>query len=276
MSTISVIISVYRAEKPDYLTAALKSIWNDQFIKPNEIILIKDGPLGEDLEQIISHWKSIIGKKLLILVNSNNLGLTKSLNKGIAASSGEYIARMDSDDISMPERFQKQIQYLNLHPEVDIVGGSLQEFDATNDNLGTRHYPRTNEDVLRYIYKASPLAHPTVMMRRQIFDNGLSYNEKYRTSQDIALWFNALTKGYKIANLEDIVLKFRRDGNIFKRRSKEKAKNELEIYFSGIHSLYGFFTWKYIYPISRYIFRLMPVSLVKLIYGSNLRKRLLG
>lgn len=273
---ISVLMAVYHSERAEYLDAALFSIWDNQILKPDEIILVEDGPLSKELKDIIKKWKVRLCQKLTIVTNEVNIGLTKSLNKGLAFVTGDYIARMDSDDISMPERFQKQMEFFERHPDVDIVGGSLQEFDSTNDNLGIRHYPRTNEDVLKYIHKASPLPHPAVMMRRKIFESGLSYNEKYRTSQDIALWFNALTKGFRIANLDEIVLKFRRDGEVFKRRSKEKAKNEFEIYIKGIHNLYGLFSWRYVYPIARYLFRLLPIPMVKLIYGSNLRKRLLG
>lgn len=274
-NTISVLMSVYNSEKPAFLDESMKSIWSDQTVKPDEIILVEDGPLNSSLKQVIEKWNGVIGDKLNILINQQNLGLTKSLNKGLKLAKGNYIARMDSDDISMPRRFQLQKEFLDSHPEVAIVGGSLQEFDSTDDNLGVRHYPKTNEDVLRYVYKASPLAHPTVMMRREIFDNGLRYDEKYRTSQDIALWFDALYAGYKIANLGEITIKFRRDGDVFKRRSRLKAKNELKIYMHGIRRLYGLVTWRYFYPIARYCFRMMPVSFVRYIYGSNLRTKLL-
>ena len=133
------------------------------------------------------------------------MGLTKSLNKGISRVTSDLIARMDSDDISMPNRFQLQSKYLEEHPEIDIVGGSLREFDAEHEELSVRHYPLTHDEVVKYICKACPLAHPTVMMRRRIFDEGLGYNEKYRMSQDIALWFDAVLAGYRIANLPERV-----------------------------------------------------------------------
>lgn len=273
--SISVLMSVYKSEKPEFLDASMSSIWDNQLLKPDEVVLIQDGPVDEGLGLVIGKWQNRLGSRLKLVVNEMNLGLTKSLNKGLKIATGSYIARMDSDDISTPIRFKKQKEYLDNHLDIAIVGGSLQEFDSENENLGVRYYPNTNDDVLKYIYKASPLAHPTVMMRKSIFDNGLSYNEKYRTSQDIALWFDALDSGYKIANLEDITILFRRDGDVFKRRSKEKAKNEFKIYVNGIKRIYGIFTWRYIYPFARYCFRMMPVSIVKFIYGSNLRKRIL-
>lgn len=273
---ISVLMSVYKSEKPAYLDRSLQSVWDDQTIRPDEIVLVKDGPLGEDLSQVIDKWHSKLGDNLVILSNETNLGLTKSLNRGLKVAQGEYIARMDSDDISTPDRFRLQVDYLDSHPDIAVVGGSLQEFDNENECLNVRHYPQTNEDVKKYIYKASPLAHPTVMMRKSIFTNGLSYDERFRTSQDIALWFDVLVSGYKIGNIDDVTIKFRRDGDVFKRRSREKAKNELKIYLNGIHRLYGPITWRYIYPLARFCFRMMPVKIVKAIYGSKLRKAVLN
>lgn len=269
--SISVLMSVYKNEYPQYLDRSIKSIWTDQTIKPSEIILIEDGPLSDELEQTINRWKELIGNKLIIHKNETNLGLTKSLNIGLKIASSDFIARMDSDDISDPKRFERQTKYLETHPDVAIVGGAMQEFNSSNPKLNVRHYPRNNEEVMHTIYKASPLAHPTVMMRSEIFRNGLKYDERYRTSQDIALWFDAICAGYKIGNIDDITLYFRRDDEMFRRRSRAKAWNEFRIYMNGVRRVYGLFSLKYVFPISRLIFRLMPLSVVKFIYGSKIR-----
>lgn len=273
--SISVLISVYRSEKASFLDRALQSIWDDQTLKPNQIVLIEDGELGNELIDIIENWKKILTDRLIIVKNEHNLGLTKSLNRGLKFVTEDYVARMDSDDISMPERFELQSKFLDSHSEVMAIGGAIQEFNSENKCLGIRKYPLTNEDVLKYIHKASPLAHPTVMIRKDIFDHGLKYDERFKTSQDIALWFDILAAGYEIANLDKITLKFRREDNVYKRRSRNKAKNEFKIYMHGIRRLNGFFTLKYCYPIARYIFRLIPVKLVKLIYNSNIRTKFL-
>ena len=273
--SISVLMSVYKSEKSSYLDRALKSVWNDQTLKPNEIILVEDGPLGEDLNEVVDHWKERLSDRLVLLCNETNLGLTKSLNKGIKYVRSEYIARMDSDDISDPLRFERQFNYLQEHPEIDVLGGALQEFNDENSNLNVRHYPLTPEQCREYIVKASPLAHPTVMIRRRVFDSGIRYDERFRTSQDIALWFDLLVKGFKIANLPDVTINFRRSGDLFKRRSRNKAFNEFKIYLNGIYRLEGLFSWKYIYPLSRFVFRLMPPLVVKLIYSSRLRSVIL-
>ena len=273
--SISVLISVYQSERPEYLNRALQSVWDDQTLKPDEIVLIEDGPLTQNLLNVLDNWKKLLGDKLQLIINEQNLGVTKSLNRGLKVCRGIYIARMDSDDISMPHRFEAQCNYLDTHPHISVVGGSLQEFNADCDNLGIRHYPPSNIEARKYIRKASPLAHPTVMMRREMFDNGLIYDERFRTSQDIALWFDVLASGRKIANLSEVTIKFRRDGDVFKRRSRDKAKNELKIYLHGIKRLYGTFNPYYIFPIARFIFRMMPVGIVKAIYGSQIRSKFL-
>lgn len=273
---ISVLISVYKSERAEYLNDAIKSIWTQQTIKPNEIILIKDGPLTPELHNIINYWAETLGDKLVIITNHVNLGLTKSLNKGIDIAKHEFIARMDSDDISHPDRLKKQIEYLTKNPNISVVGGSIQEFNQYNTCIGVRNYPSTHDDVIKYICKASPLAHPAVMIRKAVFDQGIRYNENYRTSQDIQLWFDIINKGYKIANIHDIVLYFRHDEGVFKRRNKSKANNEFRIYMKGIYSMYGILSWRYIFPIIRYIFRLAPTYIIKKGYNSKLRKNLLN
>lgn len=271
--SISVLMSVYKSEKSSYLDRALKSIWDDQTLKPDEIILVEDGPLGEDLNEVVDRWKERLSDRLVLLYNEVNLGLTKSLNKGIKYVRSEYIARMDSDDISDPLRFERQFNYLQEHRGIDVLGGALQEFNDENSNLNVRHYPLSPEQCREYIVKASPLAHPTVMMRRRIFDEGITYNEQYRTSQDIALWFELLSKGYSIANIPEVTILFRRDDAVFKRRNRSKAINEFKIYMSGIKRLYGVYTFAYLYPMFRLVFRLLPTFVVKWIYGSSIRKR---
>ena len=273
--TISVIMSVYKTEEPIYFEGALKSIWDDQTRKPEQIVLVEDGPLTDGLSAVITHWKEKRGDILSICKNETNLGLTKSLNVALQHVTTDLVARMDSDDRSDAKRFERQEAYFESHPNVDIVGGALQEFDEEHDCLNVRNYPLTHEEAIKYIMKASPLAHPAVMMRMKMFHEGLRYDERYRMSQDIQLWFDAIMKGYHIGNIPEVVLYFRRAGDVFKRRSRVKAKNEFKIYMNGIYRMHGLWTTAYRYPIARYIFRNLPTPIVKWIYGSKLRNQVL-
>ncbi len=279
MLAISVLISVYRSEKGAYLARALQSVWDDQTRKPDQIVLVEDGPVSAELEQVIRDSQLTIEAsgvaKMVVVKLPVNEGLTKALNAGLKYVTGDLVARMDSDDIAAPRRFELQERFFVEHPDVDIIGGSMQEFDDEHECLNVRHYPLTHEDACKYIVKACPLAHPAVMMRRQIFDNGLRYDERYRMSQDIKLWYDVILSGYRIANLEEIVLFFRQQGDVFRRRSRVKAWNEFKIYMNGIYRMHGLFTFAYCYPIARYVFRNLPPLVVKWVYGSGMRKKVL-
>lgn len=277
--TVSVLLSVYKKEKPEYLKQALDSVWASQTLKPNQIVLVEDGPLPKELEEEIDNSKLRIENSsstvMTVVKLPVNGGLTKALNEGLKYVTGDLIARMDSDDISEAHRFERQVAYLESHPDVDIISGALQEFDSENESLNVRHYPQTHEECVKFIVKACPLAHPSVMMRRRIFDEGLKYDERYRMSQDIKLWYDAVLAGYRLGNIPEVTLFFRREGDVFRRRSRAKAWNEFKIYMNGIYRLKGLFTLSYRYPIARYIFRNLPPSLVKRIYGSSLRNNVL-
>lgn len=273
--SLSILMSIYKNDDPLFFQEAMESIWTMQTFKPNQIILIQDGALPNSLIDLIEQWKDKLGDLLIVHKNSENIGLTKSLNIGLKYVTSKYIARMDSDDKSDSFRFEKQVGYLENHPEIAVLGGAIQEINADGEKVNKRTYPLNSEDAMRYIVKASPLAHPAVIMRREIFESGLKYNETYRTSQDIALWFDVLKAGFKISNIEDTVLYFRITESTFQRRNKNKAFNEFKIYMKGIKDLFGF-TLNYVYPISRLCFRLMPIPLIKFIYNNNkLRNRLL-
>ena len=269
-------MSVYKSEKAPFLDRAIKSIWSDQTCKPDKIVLVLDGEIGGDLYDIVKKWKIIIGSRLKLLVNKQNLGLTKSLIYGLSEIPSGYIARMDSDDISLPERFEIQSKFLDNHPDISIVGCNIQEFSSNNCNLSIRRFPTSTEDAIRSIYKANPLAHPAVMMRKKIFDDGISYNPKYRTTQDLALWFDVLVSGYKIHNIDDILLKFRREDDIYHRRANWKdALMEFMIHEKGIYKLYGVSPYKSLFPVARLVIKFLPDTLMKVIYNGKARKLIL-
>lgn len=268
---ISVLMAVHNGEKARNLHKALCSL-NNQSLQPKQIVLVEDGPLGGQLMDEIEHWQSVWGRRLTIVRNAENLGLTASLNRGIEQVCNPIIARMDSDDIAHPRRFERQARFLRQHPDIDIVGGSIKEFNDEGRNLATRHYPLTHNAVLHSIHRASPLAHPAVMMRSTIFQRGLRYDERYRTSQDIALWFDAICAGFRIANIPDTVLYFRQDDRMYRRRGRGKAWGEFAIYCSGIRRLYGVISWRYLFPVGRLMARMMPSAIIRWLYRSGLRR----
>lgn len=269
---ISVIIATYKGEKPEYLDRAMRSIWDDQKRKPDEIVLVEDGPLTMGLYSVVDAWKEILESKLVVIEKPVNEGLAAALNDAIEVAHGDLIARMDSDDISLPDRFMLQEQYMDEHPEVDILGGSIREFNDEGTLSAVQRYPATMQEVLRTMYKASPLAHPTVMYRSSFFKAGYRYSSKYHICEDVTMWYDAAAGGRVINSLQDVLLEFRRNPSVMQRRSREKAWSEFLAYNDGISRLYGKFSYKYIYSFMRMCFRLMPASLVSLIYDSKLRR----
>lgn len=275
MSDISILMSVYKSEKPAFLDRALQSVWNDQSVKPDKIVLVQDGPVGDELSEVLNQWEKKLGDDLCLLKNDINIGLTKSLIRGLSQITTKYVARMDSDDISLSDRLQKQLAFLEENSNISVVGCDIQEFSERNDNMGVRRYPRTTKDAIKTIYKANPLAHPAVMMRMSMFREGISYNPNYRTTQDLALWFDVLAAGYEVANLDEILLKFRREDAIYHRRANRKDSwLELKIHEKGIYKLYGLSPIKSLFPIARYVVRLLPGFVIKSIYNGKLRKKI--
>lgn len=261
--------------KTEYLRQSFDSIWTKQTLRPDQIVLVEDGPIDAEQEQLVEQWKAELSDTLVICKHKENQGLTKALNLGIQHVTSDLIARVDCDDVSAPDRFRLQHDFLEQHPEIDILGGAMQEFSEENPCICVRQYPQTDEQVRKYILKASPLSHPSVMMRTKMFRNGLKYDERYRTSQDIALWYDALLDGYRISNLPNIILFFRRSDNVMKRRARKKAKNEFLIYVNGIYRMKGLFTFSYFYPLMRFFIRLLPVGMISWFYNSKIRKFLL-
>lgn len=273
--TISVLMSTYYREKPEYLDSAIKSIWTDQIRKPDEIILIRDGILTPGLDAVIDKWKDIIGSILVVIDNKTNKGLALSLNQGVEHAHGDLIARMDSDDISLPERFLIQEKYMAEHPEVEILGGALREFNDDDTINSIRYYPATMQEVKEKMHRMAPLGHPSVVFRRSFFDVGYRYESKYYLCEDVTLWFNAVCNNRIINNIPDIVLKFRRNDSMITRRRREKAWSEFCAYNDGIYDLCGLWTTKYIYSFLRLFFRLMPMCIIKSIYNNSyLRNKL--
>lgn len=268
---ITILMAVHRGDKAEYLHESLQSL-HRQSLQPKQIILIEDGPLSRALNNEIRTWQKRWRSRLLRVRNPKNLGLTASLNRGLEFVSTPLVARMDSDDYSHPRRLEWQVKFLVSHPEIAVVGGSIQEFDNNGQHTAVRHYPLTHEEVLRTIHRATPLAHPAVMMRREIFLHGLRYDEHYRTSQDIALWFDLICAGYRIANIPQTILYFRINDSLYSRRSRGKAWGEFRIYCNGIRRLHGIFTWRYIFPLARLLSRLMPSPVVRWLYHSPIRK----
>lgn len=222
----SVLMAVYHLEKPDRLDAAIASIWDFQNLKPDEVVVVKDGPLTIALDSVLENAKARIGHQLKIVSLEYNVGLALALNEGLKACSYEVIARMDSDDISEPTRFEKQIPRLGLG--MDLCGGHIAEFDREM-SLGKRTVPLDNESIRRYIRSRNPFNHVTVCYRKSVVQALGGYpNLPYR--EDYALWAKIVGAGHEVENIDSVLVRVRSGrAMVVRRNGWLYAKGELAL-----------------------------------------------
>ena len=201
---ISVIMSVYNSEK--YLSESIESILNQTF-SDFEFIIIDDGSIDNSLDIIEMYSKK--DSRIQIIRNEINIGLTKSLNKGITFAKGKYIARMDADDISMPERFKTQLEFLEKNLNIYVVGTNIICVNEAGNYLYECNFPNSPNIIKWNLYFSNQLAHPSVMMRSDLFlICGYKYDESYRYAQDYELWQN-ISRNYQISNITKPLLIYR-------------------------------------------------------------------
>ena len=212
----SVLISVYDKENPEYLKAALESIWNKQTLKPSEIVLVKDGVLTPRLEKVIEEFNSIV--PLIICKLDHNLGLGKALAIGLNSCSNELIARMDSDDISCPDRFEKQIRLMTDFPKLDISGTNIAEFHNHSEKVCShRRLPSKFTDIKKFAKKRNPLNHMTVLFKKSAVLGAGNY-QPFFGYEDYYLWIRMLQNGSVIGNIPEELVYARVGNNMYARR----------------------------------------------------------
>lgn len=212
---ISVIMSVYNAEK--YLAEAMDSILSQTY--PDfELIVINDKATDRSDEILEGYARK--DSRVIVLKNEQNIGLTKSLNRGLAIAKGEYIARMDADDICVPERFEKQVAFLNAHPDYSFVSCIGRYIDENGNAEQLRLFPETNEEIYAMMPKVDAVMHPGVMFRREDIAKIGNYCEDFRVVQDYDLWFRGMAAGYKFYNIQEPLVLFRRNESYNTRKSK--------------------------------------------------------
>lgn len=216
-TNISVLMSVYYQDKPNFLRDALESLYN-QTLKAEEVIIVLDGLLGSELHQVIDEYK--LKLNIITVQNFKNIGLAKSLNRGLNLVKYEYVARMDADDIAAKDRFEKQYSLFNqsnIHS--DVVGGYVQEFKGTLQETDTiRKVPTNIDEIIKFSKYRSPLNHPTVMMRTKVLRDVGGYPERFNKLEDYALWVNILQKKYVLRNIPEVLTFMRISDSTFKRR----------------------------------------------------------
>ena len=162
---VSVLMSVYIKEKPEYLKAAMDSVLAQTY-PIDEIMIIEDGPLTDALHELINGYKEEYPDKIRIHAFAKNQQLGRALAKGVQLCRNELVARMDTDDIALPDRIEKQAAYMEKHPEVHVLGGGIREFNDAGTTDRVKLMPQTQQEILSYVKNRNPLNHMTVMFRR--------------------------------------------------------------------------------------------------------------
>lgn len=213
----SVLMSVYYKENPVFLRKSLDSMFG-QTVQPDEIVMIEDGGLTPELYEVLDDFSAQYGKAFRRIKNEYNSGLGKALNRGVTECSNEIIARMDTDDLSCPERCEKQLEYMSEYPEIDVVGTCIAEFVTTPDNIvSERAVPQTHEDICRFMKKRNPFNHMTVMYKKSAVIKAGNYLESHY-NEDFFLWIRMYLNYAKFANLAENLVFARVGKEMFARR----------------------------------------------------------
>lgn len=275
MKPFSIITSVYKNDKPDYVRVALDSMLVEQSVKPTEIVLVRDGLVPVTLEAVLNEYETRYPDVFNIIRLEQNGGLGNALKLGVEKAKYDIIARMDSDDICLSNRFELQLKYMELHPNVDIIGGQMTEFIDTPDNIiGKRIVPCTNDEIYYFMKNRCALNHVTVMFRKETVLKAGNYQDWF-WNEDYYLWVRMMMNKCVFANLSDVLVNVRSGADQYARRGgrryyeSEKGIKKLQLENRMISKK------EYIYYVAqRYILQiLMPNWLRGWVFRTLARKK---
>lgn len=223
----SVLISVYHKDNIDFFQQALESVTVGQTLKPRQVVIVQDGPVSPQVDAIIAALADDLPEIAFTTVKKDvNAGLAAALNSGLTVCKYDWVARMDADDISASDRFEKQVRFVTENPDIDVVGGTIAEFKrSVGDIRSERHVGLCQEEILSMAKKRSPMNHVTVLYRKSaVLDSG-AYSENFGKLEDYKLWVDMLSSGKHFGNLNDVLVHVRIGNGFVERRS-----NRREIY----------------------------------------------
>lgn len=272
MLRYSVLMTVFKNDNPKFFREALQSIIY-QTSAPNEIVIVKDGPITQVLQEVID---SVMLEQYVNVVQvqlDKNVGLGLALNAGIQIAKNDYLARMDADDISCPERCEKEMAEFEADPNLDIVGCPVLEFSGCTANIvGKRDVPKSNEEIHQFVRRRDPFNHPTVIIKKDSLVHCGGYSN-YRKNQDTDLWLRMLNSGCKGKNLQEALLYFRFDESTYRKRKNWKnTKTLLEIRRRALKNGYCSLADYLCVAVAQTGMFLMPLNLQHWVYKTFLRK----
>ncbi len=263
MENFTVLMSVYKKDNPFYVKKAIESITKNQTLLPQEVIIIVDGPVKDNLLNVIKSYETESTLYKIIWLKENR-GLGNALRIGVEKASNEIIARMDSDDVAHPNRFEKQISFLKANPNCDLVGGQITEFIGDENNIvGTRQVPTANNEIYRWMRQRCPFNHMTVMFKKsKILETGNYIDWHY--NEDYYLWIRMALASMTFANLPDTLVNVRVGEEMYKRRGGWA-------YFKSEKGIQDFMLKKKLISLPRYIFNVTIRFIVQVAIPNNIR-----
>lgn len=270
----SVLMSVYEKEDPLYLDDALKSILINQSVIPNELVLVKDGPLTEQLNEVILYYKSRFPNLINLIELDTNRGLGEALKIGLNHCRYDLVARMDSDDISQRLRFEKQLHYLKENPDVDLVGSNIAEFFKIPTKIEfIREVPSTNDEIIKMVKRRNPINHVSVMFKKNVVIKSGSYIH-LPFLEDYYLWIRMISNKAEMANIPESLVYVRTGEKMFERRSNPEIMAGWYILQKEMNKYNIINKYDVIINVIRmYLFIQTPSKLKEYLYKCLLRKK---
>jgi glycosyltransferase involved in cell wall biosynthesis len=271
---VAVLVPLYRGDRIDYFKLAIASILGQEYPSDRiRIYLVIDGPLPEMHESVVSELSGHLYK---IVRLPENRGLAVALNVALDSVEDEqYLLRMDSDDIMAPERVRMQVEFMEQHRDVDLLGCEAQDIDEHGNGMKVRRYPETHGEIMRLLPRMNPILHPTYCIRgTTMARDRVRYPNAYLT-EDYAFLFAVAHQGWRLHNLQCVLLQWRTNVSFFKRRSDfRRGWVEFVTASRGIQRIYGW-SPELVWPVVRFTLRLLPSGIVRHIYSAGIRDRFL-
>lgn len=249
MAALSVLMSIYIKERPEYVDECFKSLLR-QTEKADEWVVVEDGPLTEEMYRLLDRYQADNPGLIKRVPLRKNQGLGLALRVGIPECKNELIARMDTDDIAREDRFEKQLNLFRKNPALDICGSNIAEFEETSKKIvAKRIVPSLHEDIVKYQKKRDAFNHMTVMYKKQSVLDAGNY-ESCPLMEDTYLWARMIMNGAQCANIEESLVYARIGPDMFERRGgweyflkyKNGKKKVLQISFIN--------KWEYLYTVA--------------------------
>lgn len=259
----SIAMSVYHKDCAAFFDRALQSITEKQTVMPTEIVLVCDGPLNDDLDAVITKYQVRFPIFNIIRLPENR-GLGNALKLAVEKASCEFIARMDSDDVSVPDRFEQQLQFFQTHPEIDIVGGDTTEFIGEEENIvGKRAVPKTDKEIKDYMKKRAAFNHVTVMYKKTAVQAAGGYQDWF-WNEDYYLWIRMQLNNAVFANTGTVLVNVRVGEEMYQRRGGKK-------YFDSEVGLQKYMYKNEIISLGRLIVNCIKRFIIQLLLPNKIR-----